>query len=65
MNQIVLYKDLKPGTVFRVVKGEYRGQRFIRNDGIYVKIADSHAWDRGKQKDAIFSPDTPCRPVGK
>lgn len=64
------------GAVFRVLKGEHhfsdgwkkyhrvhnaKKDHFVKNDGTYVKISDSHAKNIITSEDAIFEGRTPCR----
>lgn len=57
-NAPVSIRTLPNGSVFRVISPKVEGKKRVRNDGIYLKEADSHCTQLGTQKDVIFGHDT-------
>lgn len=65
---VIPFKDVPKKALFRVLKSEkhfWGGEREVSNDGIYVKVQDSHSINIATHADAIFTPNIPCRLVAR
>jgi hypothetical protein len=57
------YSDVPNNSLIRVLKHEMHGERLVKNEGVFVKIAQSHARHLTTHKDAIFAGRIPCRVI--
>lgn len=62
---IMAYSEVPANSVFRALLPETTrcSGRTIANDGVYVKMANSHAMHTASRRDVIFALHMPCRVV--